>query len=116
MLGDQREESPTPGGEDAVKYTLTLAEFLSSHFQVKIMWWIMGSHLYLERDILSGGLLQEGMGALEEEAALIASKKDELRVATIESVEIGWSLLTDLGAPVEVSSTGPNPIPENFDL
>jgi hypothetical protein len=42
---------------------------------------------------LSGGLLPEGVGFPDEEAVLIENRKDELCVATIESVEIGWSFL-----------------------
>ncbi len=37
-------------------------------------------------------------------------------VATIESVETGWSFLKGLGAPEEISLAGPNPIPVDFDL
>ena len=51
-----------------------------------LMRWILGGHLHLYGDILSGGLLPEGTGAPDEEAALIESRKDELCVATIESV------------------------------
>ncbi len=31
-------------------------------------------------------------------------------------MEIGWSLLRDLGAPAEIPLAGPNPIPADFDL
>ena len=151
VLGDQREESPIPGEGDAVRHTLTLAEFLSSHFQAKwtkeieggglpsscilpprdlvkgrksswrsglkdLMRWISGGRLHLYGGILSGCLLPEGTGAPDEEAALIESRKDELCVAMTESVENGWSFLRGLGAPAEISLTGPNPIPGNFDL
>jgi len=78
--------------------------------------WILGGLLHLYGGILSGGLLPEGTGAPDEEAVLIESRKDELYVPTIESVEIGWSFLRDLGAPVEISLGGPNPIPGDFDL
>jgi len=70
-----------------------------------------GGHLHLYGDILSGGLLPEGTGATDEEAVLIESRKGELCVATIESVEIGWSFLRGLGAPTEISLAGPKPIP-----
>ena len=65
---------------------------------------------------MSGGLLPEGVGTPDEETALIKSRKGELCVATIESVEIGWSLLRGLGAPAEIPLVGPNPIPPDFDL
>ncbi len=65
---------------------------------------------------MSGGLLPEGVGASDEEVVLIESRKDELCVTTIESVEIGWSVLGDLGVPVEIPLVGPNPIPTDFDL
>jgi hypothetical protein len=53
--------------------------------------------------ILSGGLLPEGAGTPDEEAALIESRKGELWAATVETVEIGWSLLRGLGAPAEIT-------------
>jgi hypothetical protein len=72
--------------------------------------------LHLYGCILSGGPLPEGVGAPDEEAVLVESRKDELCVATIESVRIGWSFLRGLGAPTEIPLGGPNPIPEDFDL
>ncbi len=77
-----------------------------------------GSHerFYLYGGILSGGLLPEGAVTPDEEAALIESRKGELCAATIQSVEIGWSLLRGLGAPAEIPLAGPNPIPADFDL
>ena len=41
---------------------------------------------------------------------LVESRKGELCVAAIESIEIGWSLLRGLGAPAEITLAGPNPI------
>jgi hypothetical protein len=55
-------------------------------------------------------------GAPEEEVTQIDRRKDELFVATIESVETGWSFLQGLGSPAEISLAGPNPIPMDFDL
>jgi hypothetical protein len=78
--------------------------------------WISWGRFHLYGGILSGGLLPEGAGAPDEEAALIGSRKGELCVATIESIEIGWSLLRGLGAPAEITFAGPNPIPTDFDL
>ena len=78
--------------------------------------WISWGHFYLYGGILSGGLLPAGVGTPDEEAALIKSRKGELCVATIESVEIGWSLLRGLGAPAETTLAGPNPIPTDFGL
>jgi hypothetical protein len=78
--------------------------------------WISWGRFYLYGDILSGGLLPEGAGTPEGEAALIESRKGELCTATIESIEIGWSLLRGLGAPAEITLAGPNPIPTDFDL
>ncbi len=65
-----------------------------------IMWWTSWGNSHSYGVILSGGLLSEGVGAPDEEAVLIESRKDELCVATIESVEIGWSFLGVLGTPV----------------
>jgi hypothetical protein len=65
---------------------------------------------------LSGGLLPEGEGTLEEEEDQIERRKLELCIATIESVETGWSFLKGLGTPVEISLADPNPIPVDFDL
>jgi hypothetical protein len=78
--------------------------------------WISWGRFHLYGGILSGGLLPEGTGSPDEEAALIGSRKGELCVATIESIEIGWSLLRGLGAPAEITFAGPNPIPTDFDL
>ena len=47
---------------------------------------------------------------------MIGSRKGELCAATIESIEIGWSLLRGLGAPAETPLAGPNPIPTDFVL
>ena len=47
---------------------------------------------------------------------MIESRKGELCAATIETVEIGWSLLRGLGAPAEITLAGPNPIPTDFGL
>ena len=81
-----------------------------------LMRWISWGRFHLYGGILSGGLLPEGVGTTDEEAAQIKSRKGELCVATIESVEIGWSLLRGLGAPVEIPFADPNPIPADFDL
>ncbi len=116
VLGGQREESPTHGEGDTVRHTLTLAEFLSAHFQAKwtdeagggslpspcihpprdlvkgrkgnwrsslikdLMWWISWGNFHSYGGILSGCLLSEGVGAPDEEAVLIESRKDELCV------------------------------------
>ncbi len=79
------------------------------------MWWISWGNFHLYGGILSGGLLPEGVGASDEESVMIESRKDELCVS-IESEEIGWSLLGGLGVPVEIPLSGPNPIPTDFDL
>ncbi len=81
-----------------------------------LMWWISWGSLHLYGGILSGGLLPEGVGTPDEEAVLIENRKDELCVATTQSVEIGWSFLRDLGAPSEIPFAGPNPISVDFDL
>ncbi len=81
-----------------------------------LMRWMSWGNFHLYGGILSGGLLPEGVGASDEDAVLIESRKDELCVATIESEEIGWSLLGGLGAPVEIPLAGPNPFPTDFDL
>ena len=78
--------------------------------------WISWGRFYLYGGILSGGLLPAGVGTPDEEAVLIESRKGKLCVATIESMEIGWSLLRVLGAPTEIPLAGPNPIPADFDL
>ncbi len=54
-----------------------------------LMRWITWGRFHLYGGILSGGLLPEGVGEPDEEAALIERRKDDLCVATIESVEIG---------------------------
>jgi hypothetical protein len=77
---------------------------------------ISWGRFYLYGGILSGGLLPEGTETPDEEAALIESRKGELCKATIESIEIGWSLLRGLGAQAEITLAGPNPIPTDFDL
>jgi hypothetical protein len=63
--------------------------------------WITRGHDHIYGGLLSGGLIPEGEGAPEEEAPQIGTRKDELYVATIESVETGWSFLQDLGTPEE---------------
>ncbi len=78
--------------------------------------WTSRGRFHYYGGILSGGFLPEGAGAPEEETALIESRKGELCAATMESVEIGWSLLKGLGAPAEIPLAGPNPIPADFDL
>jgi hypothetical protein len=78
--------------------------------------WISWGRFYLNAGILSGGLLAENAGTLEEEVILIESRKGELCVVAIESIEIGWSLLRGLGSPAEITLAGPNPIPTDFDL
>jgi hypothetical protein len=78
--------------------------------------WISWGRFHLYAGILSGGLLPESAGTPEEEAVLIESRKGELCVAAIETIEIGWSLLRGLGAPAEIMLAGPNPIPTDFDL
>ena len=78
--------------------------------------WITRGRDHLYGGFLSGGLVPEGAGALEEKGAQIERRKDELCVATIETVETGWSFLKGLGAPEEISLTVPNPIPVDFDL
>ena len=65
---------------------------------------------------MAGTAATTGAGTPDEEAALIVSRKGELCAATIESIEIGWSLLKGLGAPAEITLAGPNPIPTDFDL
>jgi hypothetical protein len=77
------------------------------------MRWITRGRDHIFGGLLSGGLIPEGEGVPEEEAAQIERRKDELCVATMESVETGWSFLQGLGAPAEISLTGPNPIPWN---
>ncbi len=78
--------------------------------------WISWGRFYLNEGILSGGLLPENTGTPDEEVVLIESRKGELCVAAIESIEIWWSLLRGLGAPAEITLPGPNPIPTDFDL
>ena len=77
--------------------------------------WISWGRFYLNAGILSGGLLPENAGTPDEEVILIESRKGELCVAAIASIEIGWSLLRGLGAPAEIMLAGPNPIPTDFD-
>ncbi len=85
---------------------------LEEWVQRRISW----GRFYLNVGILSGGLLPENTGTPDEEVVLIESRKGELCVAAIESIEIGWSLLRGLGEPAEITLPGPNPIPTDFDL
>jgi hypothetical protein len=80
------------------------------------MRWITRGHDHIYGDLVSGGLIPEGEGTPAEEVAQIERRIDEHGVATIESVETGWSFLQGLGAPVEISLGGPNPIHMEFDL
>ena len=57
------------------------------------MRWITRGRDHIYGGLLSGGLIPEGAGAPEEEAAQIERRKDELYVDTIEAVETGWSFL-----------------------
>ena len=80
------------------------------------MRWITRGRDHIFGGLLSGGFIPEGEGVPEEEAAQIECRKGELCVATIESVETGWSFLQGLGVPTEISLADPNPIPREFDL
>ena len=80
------------------------------------MWWITRGRDRLYDGFLSGGLLPEGEGTMDEEETQIGKRKDELCVATIESVETGWSFLKGLRSLEEISLVGPNLIPVDFDL
>jgi hypothetical protein len=122
VLDGPWEESPALGDGDTVIRTSTIAEFLSAHFQAK--WTVEAGGrslpspcIHPPRDLVKERKGNwEGAGAPDEETTLIERRKDELCVATIESVENGWSLLRGLGSPEEIPLAGPNPIPADFDL
>ena len=75
----------------------------------------------LGRDHTKGGLVSrafipEGEGKSAEETSQIEQRKEQMWVTAMESMEIVWSFLQDLGAPEGITLTGPNPIPMEFDF
>jgi hypothetical protein len=120
VLGGPREESPARGAPSPCIHPfrdLVKGGKGNRRSGLKdLIRWISWGRFYLNADILSGGLLPENAGTPDEEMVLIESRNGELCVTVIESIEIGCSLLRGLGTPAEITLSGPNPIPTDFDL